>query len=127
MEKTTRQIKQISIQQQEMCNKQHVFTQFWHRNVRYLSMKCALHWKKLTLKVKMVLERNCLSCFMYEVWMFLLLFTVYKALRLHIFMIILVVWNVRYILAKFKMLTHSADSYMLSNYFFVHACYLGYN
>ena len=61
--------------------------------------------------------KECLSCFMYELWIFLLLFTVYKALRLHIFMIILVVWNVRYILSKFKFLIHSTDSnlYILSD------------
>ena len=40
--------------------------------------------------------------------MFLLLSTVYKTLRLHIFMINLVVWNIRYILlSKFEILTHS--------------------
>jgi hypothetical protein len=100
-----------------MCNKQHVFTKFWHRNVRYLSMKCVT-LKKVNFKSQNgSWNEECLSYFIYEVWMFLLLFTVYKTLRLHIFMIILVVWNVRYILSKFKILTHSADSnlYILSD------------
>jgi hypothetical protein len=26
-----------------MCDEHHVFTNSWHRNVRYLSMKCSLH------------------------------------------------------------------------------------
>ena len=42
--------------------------------------------------------------------MFLLLFTVYRTLRLHVFMIILIVWNVRYISSRFEILSHSADS-----------------
>jgi len=42
--------------------------------------------------------------------MFLLLFTVYRTLRLHVCMIILVVWNVRrYISSRFEILSNSAD------------------
>ena len=114
MEKRQAKLKDFQFNSSKCAINSICSTKFWHRNVRYLFHDMCVTLKKVNFKSQ---NGSWKDCFMYEVWMFPLLFTVYKALRLHIFKIILVVWNVHYILSKFKILNHSADSnlYILSD------------